>query len=1185
MDNNGGGGVLRHSNSSRLSRMSFSGEDGRGAQARAAPGGGAGADRPMVTFARRTHSGRYVSYSRDDLDSELANSELAGGGGGFSPDREEFLSYHVHIPVTPDNQPMDPAISARVEEQYVSNSLFTGGFNSVTRAHLMDKVIDSEASHPQMAGSKGSSCAVNGCDGKVMSDERGQDILPCECDFKICAECFGDAVKNAGALCPGCKEPYKATEMEDLVGGGADGGARPTLSLPPPPGGAPASRMERRLSIVRSQKAMTRSQTGDWDHNRWLFETKGTYGYGNAIWPKENDADNGGGGGGGDGQPPEFTSKPWRPLTRKLKIPAGILSPYRLLVLIRLAVLGLFLTWRIKHKNEDAMWLWGMSVVCELWFGFSWILDQLPKLCPVNRATDLAVLKDKFETPTPSNPNGRSDLPGLDIYVSTADPEKEPPLTTANTILSILAADYPVEKLSCYVSDDGGALLTFEAMAEAASFANMWVPFCRKHGIEPRNPESYFSLKRDPYKNKVRSDFVKDRRRIKREYDEFKVRINGLPDSIRRRSDAYHAREEIKAMKRQREAALDDAVETVKIAKATWMADGTHWPGTWIQPSAEHTRGDHAGIIQVMLKPPSDDPLYGGDGEEGRPLDFTDIDIRLPMLVYVSREKRPGYDHNKKAGAMNALVRSSAVMSNGPFILNLDCDHYVYNSQAFREGMCFMMDRGGDRIAYVQFPQRFEGIDPSDRYANHNTVFFDVNMRALDGLMGPVYVGTGCLFRRVALYGFDPPRSTEHGGCCSCCFPKKRKIKSTVSSGTSEETRALRMADFDDEEMNMSTFPKRFGNSNFLINSIPIAEFQGRPLADHPGVKNGRPPGALTVPRDLLDASTVAEAISVISCWYEDKTEWGQRVGWIYGSVTEDVVTGYRMHNRGWKSVYCVTKRDAFRGTAPINLTDRLHQVLRWATGSVEIFFSRNNALLASRRMKCLQRIAYLNVGIYPFTSIFLIVYCFLPALSLFSGQFIVKELDVTFLTYLLVITLTLCMLAVLEIKWSGINLEEWWRNEQFWLIGGTSAHLAAVLQGLLKVIAGIEISFTLTSKSGADDENDEFADLYIVKWTSLMIPPIVIMMVNLIAIAVGFSRTIYSEIPQWSKLLGGVFFSFWVLAHLYPFAKGLMGRRGRTPTIVFVWSGLLAITISLLWVAINPPSQNSQIGGSFQFP
>lgn len=1111
---------------------------------------------PTVTFARRTSSGRYVNYSRDDLDSELGTSEYA--------------NYTVQIPPTPDNQPMvDPTISQRVEEQYVSNSLFTGGFNSVTRAHLMDKVIDSEASHPQMAGAKGSSCAIPGCDGNVMSDERGQDILPCECDFKICRDCYIDAVKSAGAVCPGCKEPYKNTDLDQTT---AD------RALPLPPAGGGMSKMERRLSLMKSTKSvLMRSQTGDFDHSRWLFETKGTYGYGNAIWPKEGGPAAGNDNDGNVQDPQELMNKPWRPLTRKLKIRAAVLSPYRLLIFVRMVALGLFLAWRVKHQNEDAIWLWGMSVVCELWFAFSWLLDQLPKLCPVNRATDLNVLKEKFETPSPNNPTGKSDLPGIDVFVSTADPEKEPPLVTANTILSILASDYPVEKLSCYVSDDGGALLTFEAMAEAASFANIWVPFCRKHDIEPRNPESYFSLKKDPFKNKVRQDFVKDRRRVKREYDEFKVRINGLPDSIRRRSDAYHAREEIKAMKLQRQNPSDEPVEPIKIPKATWMADGTHWPGTWIHPSQEHSKGDHAGIIQVMLKPPSEEPLFGNaDGL----LDLTDADIRLPMLVYVSREKRPGYDHNKKAGAMNALVRASAIMSNGPFILNLDCDHYIYNSQAMREGMCFMMDRGGDRICYVQFPQRFEGIDPSDRYANNNTVFFDVNMRALDGLQGPVYVGTGCLFRRMALYGFEPPRAKDRApSFWSCCFRRHRK------AAAAEENRALRMGDSDDEEMPLSTFPKKFGNSRFLIDSIPVAEFQGRPLADHPSVKNGRPPGALTIGRELLDASTVAEAINVISCWYEDKTEWGERVGWIYGSVTEDVVTGYRMHNRGWKSIYCVTKRDAFRGTAPINLTDRLHQVLRWATGSVEIFFSRNNALLASPKMKILQRIAYLNVGIYPFTSFFLIVYCFLPALSLFSGQFIVQTLNVTFLTYLLLITVTLSMLAMLEIKWSGITLEEWWRNEQFWLIGGTSAHLAAVLQGLLKVIAGIEISFTLTSKSSGDDNDDEFAELYVFKWTSLMIPPIVIMMVNMIAIAVGFSRTIYSTIPQWSKLIGGVFFSFWVLAHLYPFAKGLMGRRGRTPTIVFVWSGLIAITISLLWVAIKPPSNTDQIGGSFQFP
>ncbi|XP_024031854.1 cellulose synthase-like protein D4 [Morus notabilis] len=1091
-----------------------------------------------VKFARRTSSGRYVSLSREDLD---MSGELSG----------DYMNYTVHIPPTPDNQPMDSSVAVKAEEQYVSNSLFTGGFNSVTRAHLMDKVIDSDVSHPQMAGAKGSACSMPACDGKVMKDERGVDVTPCACRFTICRDCYLDAQKETG-LCPGCKEPYRVGDYDEDGQDYSSG----KLQLPAPD----SSKRDR-----NNMSMMKRNQTGEFDHNRWLFETQGTYGIGNAYWPHDNmygdDEDDGFRGG-----MLESTDKPWKPLSRKTPIPAAIISPYRLLVAVRFVALCFFLHWRVVHPNEDAVWLWLMSVVCELWFAFSWLLDQIPKLHPVNRSTDLEVLRDKFDMPSPSNPTGHSDLPGVDLFVSTADPEKEPPLVTANTILSILAVDYPVEKLACYVSDDGGALLTFEAMAEAASFADLWVPFCRKHNIEPRNPESYFSLKVDPTKNKSRPDFVKDRRKIKREYDEFKVRINGLPDSIRRRSDAFNAREDMKMLKHLKESGTDP-LDAPKVPKATWMADGTHWPGTWAVPASEHAKGDHAGILQVMLKHPSSDPLMGG--ADDKIMDFTDVDIRLPMFVYVSREKRPGYDHNKKAGAMNALVRASAILSNGPFILNLDCDHYIYNCKAIREGMCFMMDRGGENICYIQFPQRFEGIDPSDRYANHNTVFFDGNMRALDGVQGPVYVGTGCMFRRFALYGFDPPQ------------PDKMVQKQDP------KTHPLTPSDFD-PELDMHLLPKRFGNSTMLAESIPISEFQGRPLADHPAVRYGRPPGALRVPREPLDATSVAEAVSVISCWYEDKTEWGDRVGWIYGSVTEDVVTGYRMHNRGWHSVYCITKRDAFRGSAPINLTDRLHQVLRWATGSVEIFFSRNNAFLASKRLKFLQRLAYLNVGIYPFTSVFLIVYCFLPALSLLSGHFIVQTLNVSFLIYLLIITICLIGLAILEVKWSGVGLEEWWRNEQFWLISGTSAHLAAVVQGLLKVIAGIEISFTLTSKSAGEDNDDIYADLYLVKWTSLMIPPIVIAMVNIIAIVVAFSRTIYSTVPKWSKFVGGAFFSFWVLAHLYPFAKGLMGRRRKTPTVVFVWSGLIAITLSLLWMAIDPPQGGAADGGGgggFQFP
>ena len=103
----------------------------------------------------------------------------------------------------------------------------------------------------------------------------------------------------------------------------------------------------------------------------------------------------------------------------------------------------------------------------------------------------------------------------VDFFVSTVDPLKEPPLITANTVLSILAVDYPVEKISCYVSDDGSAMLSFESLAETAEFARKWVPFCKMYAIEPRAPEFYFSQKIDYLKDKIHPSFVKERRAMK----------------------------------------------------------------------------------------------------------------------------------------------------------------------------------------------------------------------------------------------------------------------------------------------------------------------------------------------------------------------------------------------------------------------------------------------------------------------------------------------------------------------------------------------------------------------------------------------------------------------------------------------------------------------------------------------
>ena len=243
-------------------------------------------------FNRENIESNGTSPSRYDIDSEIGSGEYA--------------TYTVHIPVTPDNQPSPMAIqlerraSRIAEEQYTTNSIFTGGHNCVTRAHVMDKVIGTDSTHPQMAGAKGSVCAIQGCDAKIMSDERGEDLLPCECDFKICRDCHYDAVRTGDGICPGCKEPYKGEF--DIAG--VDDGRVLTLSSP--------------VGV---------SKAGEFDQNGWLFETKGTYGYGNAIWPKEG----AGGDGGNDnvGESSQLLSKQWRPLTRKLSIKAAILSPYR----------------------------------------------------------------------------------------------------------------------------------------------------------------------------------------------------------------------------------------------------------------------------------------------------------------------------------------------------------------------------------------------------------------------------------------------------------------------------------------------------------------------------------------------------------------------------------------------------------------------------------------------------------------------------------------------------------------------------------------------------------------------------------------------------------------------------------------------------------------------------------------
>ncbi|KAK4572111.1 hypothetical protein RGQ29_030509 [Quercus rubra] len=119
-----------------------------------------------------------------------------------------------------------------------------------------------------------------------------------------------------------------------------------------------------------------------------------------------------------------------------------------------------------------------------------------------------------------------------------------------------------------------------------------------------------------------------------------------------------------------------------------------------------------------------------------------------------------------------------------------------------------------------------------------------------------------------------------------------------------------------------------------------------------------------------------------------------------------------------------------------------------------------------------------------------------LPAFCLLTNKFIILEISNFASMWFILLFVSIAATGILELRWSGVSIEDWWRNEQFWVIGGTSAHLFAVFQGLLKVLAGIDTNFTVTSK--ASDEDGDFAELYVFKWTSLLIPPTTVLIINL---------------------------------------------------------------------------------------
>ncbi|KAI3505311.1 hypothetical protein L1887_27376 [Cichorium endivia] len=669
----------------------------------------------------------------------------------------------------------------------------------------------------------------------------------------------------------------------------------------------------------------------------------------------------------------------------------------------------------LHHSTTFISFAITMSLlISDLILAFMWCTTTSFRLCPILRQVYPENLEKILH---------RNDFPAIDIFICTADPYKEPPMNVVNTALSLMAYDYPPEKISVYVSDDGGSELTLFAFMEAANFAKIWLPFCRDNNVMDRCPEAYFG-------SESQGRAGPETEELKAMYESMKIKVENMVE---------------------RGEVCPDYI-TNKPQRQTFNKYRT--PG--------FTRSCHPSIIQVLIEGAKEKDKGGGS---------------IPNLVYVSRGKNKNSPHHFKAGALNALLRVSGIMTNAPIVLTQDCDMYSNDPQTPKRALCFISDPSArPQLGYVQFPQRYHGLNKDDIYGGEFLRLFLANPVGMDGLQGPSYVGSGCFFRRRVFFG----------GPTSMLLPEIQELR-----------------------------PDR------------------------------------VVEKPITSEAIIELAHHVAECNYENNTKWGSQLGFRYGSLVEDYFTGYRLQCEGWESVFCHPSRSAFLGDVPISLVDAVSQTKRWAIGLLEVGFSKYIPMVfGSRYMGHIMGLCYAHYAFWPIWSIPIVIYSFIPQISLLNGLYIFPEVtDPWFLLYVFVF-LGAYAQDCYDFILFGSTFKRWWNDQRIWLIRGLSPYLFGLVEYIAKHLGIATQGFNVTSKV-QDNEQSKRYDQGIMEFgvhSPMFLPLTTASIVSLFALIIG----IIQMLSMWDveKSFAQLFIAGFGVLNSWPIYEAMILRndKGKIP-------------------------------------
>ncbi|KAG2285776.1 hypothetical protein Bca52824_045380 [Brassica carinata] len=491
----------------------------------------------------------------------------------------------------------------------------------------------------------------------------------------------------------------------------------------------------------------------------------------------------------------------------------------------------------------------------------------------------------------------------------------------------------------------------------------------------------------------------------------------------------------------------------------------------------------------------------------------------VPHFVYISRGKRENYHHHYKAGAMNFLVRVSGLMTNAPYMLNVDCDMYVNEADVVRQAMCVFLQKpmNPNRCAFVQFPQDFY-----DSNADEFIILQSYLGRGIAGIQGPIFTGSGCFHTRKVMYGLSIDDLDDSGSLSSVA------TKRMLAEGS---------------------LAREFGSSKEIVKSV-VEALQGK----------SNPQQTIT------NSIEIAEEVG--NCHYEYQTSWSKTIGWLYDSMADDVNTSIGIHSRGWTSSYISPDPPAFLGCMPPMGPVAMVQWRRWGTGMLEVFFNKQSVRnmrevplmgLFHQKMRFRQRLAYISISMWGLRSIPELFYCLLPAYCLLHNSALFpKRLCLGIIVTLLGMH---CLYTLWEFMRVGFSVQSWYVSQSIWRIKATSCWLFSILDITLKLIGISKVVLIVTqktmpeSRSGSGDEPPQRIDhglspssgKFEIDGSLYFLPGTFIVLVNLAAIA-GY----WVGLQSWSCKDGGggsgsaeACICVLVVIIFYPFLMGLF-KKGK---------------------------------------